>query len=523
MHELMNRKVNMVLSNIFLPAKTNIGFSFRNSILVTIIIYNLLISTALAQSGLHASVDRNTIRMGETVRLTIEAMEQINGNDIDLSGVERDFNVLGRSSSSSINIVNGVQAIRMQLLFELEPLREGSATIPAISIGKQSTKPVTLTILPEDIVAGQSSAFVVEVIANPEQTWVEAPITLSIKLFINDSVNLLEGSLDEPRIEGAQLQRLGEDVRYTATKKSNRYSVVERRYVMHTSRSGTLAIPEVRFTGEIADTSRSSLNSFFRQGRRVNARSEAFNVTIKSPPDSYTGKKWLPASELQLSEVWENDAQQLEVGVPTTWTLKIAARGLRGQQLPEFDISFPESISAYPDKPKIESGLDQSQLIGVLEQKIALVPLQAGTLNIPSVEVSWWDIEENIEKKVQLPARTVTVVENQAVARQGSSTDGASATLIANENAKNLLYWQYATIILSVLWLVTLAILIRIYNRQNSKYAKLTNTDTSVSASAVSRSEIKKALLANKPNAARSAIIGWCMSMNPSKTVTSLI
>ena len=84
-----------------------------------IFVLSLLSSPLQAQNaGLHASVDRNTVRMGETVRLTIEAMQQIDGNKINLSGLEKSFKVLGRSSSSSVSIVNGSQTIRTQLLFE---------------------------------------------------------------------------------------------------------------------------------------------------------------------------------------------------------------------------------------------------------------------------------------------------------------------------------------------------------------------------------------------------------------------
>ena len=125
-----------------------------------IFVLSLLSSPLQAQNaGLHASVDRNTVRMGETVRLTIEAMQQIDGNKINLSGLEKSFKVLGRSSSSSVSIVNGSQTIRTQLLFELEPLREGQAVIPELSIGNLSSKPVQLNILPEDVLTGEFSIF----------------------------------------------------------------------------------------------------------------------------------------------------------------------------------------------------------------------------------------------------------------------------------------------------------------------------------------------------------------------------
>ncbi len=488
-----------------------------------IFVLSLLSSPLQAQNaGLHASVDRNTVRMGETVRLTIEAMQQIDGNKINLSGLEKSFKVLGRSSSSSVSIVNGSQTIRTQLLFELEPLREGQAVIPELSIGNLSSKPVQLNILPEDVLTGESSAFFVEVVANPEQTWVEAPITLSIKLFISESVNLMEGSLDEPRIDGAQLQRLGDDLRYTATKNGNRFSIVERRYVLHTSRSGDLRIPKVRFTGEIEDTGQASLNSFFRRGRRVNASSQELVLSIKSPPALYSAEKWLPATEVLLTEAWENNGEGFEVGVPVTRTLKLVARGLRGQQLPEFNLTFPDTVSAYPDKPTIESGLDQSELIGVLEQKIALVPLVAGPLQLPSVAVSWWDIKENIEKTVQLPGRTIEVMENQALSQQVSSNQKPTGMRSLVHEQGQSSRWKYGTIIFAVLWLATLLLAVNGYYRR-PHVGKSSDVDTHpVARSKVARKNIKKALLSNNAVAARQAIIAWCNSVCSSGPVISL-
>ncbi|MEL7045666.1 MAG: BatD family protein, partial [Pseudomonadota bacterium] len=61
----------------------------------------------MAQAALYASLDRYSIALGDTVRLTLRSDGDGDPADADLSALQDNFEILQRSSSVSTRIVNG--------------------------------------------------------------------------------------------------------------------------------------------------------------------------------------------------------------------------------------------------------------------------------------------------------------------------------------------------------------------------------------------------------------------------------
>ena len=83
-----------------------------------------LIGSATALAEVNATVDRQRLALGDTLRLTISATEDnedISG--VDLSHLEADFEVLQRSTQSNTRIVNGERSHNRQLIVEIAPRR----------------------------------------------------------------------------------------------------------------------------------------------------------------------------------------------------------------------------------------------------------------------------------------------------------------------------------------------------------------------------------------------------------------
>ena len=88
-----------------------------------------------ATAPLHAFLDRTQAAPGETVTLNIEGADASSGAP-DLSPLQQDFDVLGTSSSSKVEIVNGVAKSSTQLGIALRPRHAGTLTIPSLQIGR---------------------------------------------------------------------------------------------------------------------------------------------------------------------------------------------------------------------------------------------------------------------------------------------------------------------------------------------------------------------------------------------------
>lgn len=105
-------------------------------------------ATASAQS-VRVTPDRNAIAMGETVTIEVVlegAFDETRGPELP------DFKVVGRSSGSSVTIVNGAMRQEQRIVLQLAPQRPGNLTIGTISLlagGKTvgQSRPLTIKVV----------------------------------------------------------------------------------------------------------------------------------------------------------------------------------------------------------------------------------------------------------------------------------------------------------------------------------------------------------------------------------------
>ena len=123
-------------------------------------------ATAVALS---ARLDTESIHLGETVRLVLETNAQPVVSP-DLNPLQRDFQIVGRSSSRQISEVNGQRQERHELSLILSPRRSGLLVIPPIAFGEKSTQALSLTV-------GTGSVQLPQEAASPPPVAPKTPLT----------------------------------------------------------------------------------------------------------------------------------------------------------------------------------------------------------------------------------------------------------------------------------------------------------------------------------------------------------
>ena len=108
------------------------------------LIATTLLWSAAAMADLSATADRRDIALGETLRLTLlgDAGEQ--PSEIDLTPLNRDWEILSRSSATNARFINGRNNVTRTLELELAPLREGTLAIPSLMTGGRRTTPISI-------------------------------------------------------------------------------------------------------------------------------------------------------------------------------------------------------------------------------------------------------------------------------------------------------------------------------------------------------------------------------------------
>lgn len=480
-------------------------------------------SDAWAQA-LTASLERNPIHAGESVRLVLELSRAAGGLKPDLTPLERDFQILQTSANTQIEFIQGLQSAVTRWAIELTPRREGMLTVPAISVGQFQSPEMTLEVLAPRAAeeAGEQDIFL-EAEISPDPAYVQSQMRYVVRLL--RSVDVVDGTLTEPSATNAVLHRLGRDISYTTRRNEKSYRVLERRYALFPQASGELVISPVEFEGEVVEPGQAGggLSRLFARGKRVRLRTPVVRATALPPPTDYPGQTWLPAKNVQLTEEWSTDPQSLHAGEPVTRTLRLQAVGLSAEQLPEITVTASDGVKAYGDQPLARTTADSDWVRGVREQRIALVPGNEGSYTLPEIRLDWWDTERNAPRQTTIPARVIQVAAGtrdaiaDIVGKAGSEA-AKQAEKIMPSIWREAPLWQALCALLALFWLITLVA----WRRARASTQSSTVTAQGPPATRQAPTSLHRACVDGDAPAARKALLRWAAETWPGQAPRSL-
>ena len=374
-----------------------------------------------AHAALRAQLDRGRISEGETVRLIVEADRQSAGQP-DVSPLDKDFEVLGISSGSQVNIINGQVNARTTWTITLSPKRIGNLRVPPLALGGEQSPSLALEVRKAPVASNSSAGIPVFIETKVDRTdpYVQGMVRYTIRIF--HSVDLFEGRLQEVHLDDAVIRRLGKDRDFAVNRDGRQYRVIEREYAIFPQASGELRLPAPVLDAQIPDSSevrRDPLQGFFGGlpfGRVVNAtkqvrvRGEVVVLNVLPRPDQASGRYWLPAENVTLNETWQPSDGKINVGDPITRTITIRAQGLMGKQLPDLEPGSLSDFKVYPDEATDETREVTGKIEGEKIRRIAFVPIKPGRFTLPSIRLNWWNTESDEERIAELPAHSVEVI-----------------------------------------------------------------------------------------------------------------
>ena len=371
-------------------------------------------SQAFAQQ-IELSVDRNELARGETLTLTIRVYDQRQGMQLDLTPLTQDFDVLGTRTSSQIRSINGVTESWTDYVITLFPEKEGELSIPALLILNQTTDPISINVVnagPRSNQGGNDLYLEIEV--NKDSVYVQEQLLFTVRLFY--TINGIRNPVfTELEMEDTVTQLIGSPNQYERLIDGERFGVYEKRYVIFPQRSGPLQIPDILFRGEVTD---GSSNFVFRNmnTRRVTAFIEGITIEVKERPASLPrGEGWLPVTGLALEETWSGDLGTLKVGDSVVRTLTLRAEGLDGAVLSPFSPENVKGLNLYPDPADISRTFVDGSIVGTRIETTTYVALEAGVIEVPALDIAWWDVNSDSARTTSLPATRFEVATVEGV------------------------------------------------------------------------------------------------------------
>lgn len=452
--------------------------------------------------GLVASVDRDQLNSGETVELTLETNDATLFGKPDLAPLDTLFEVRGTRQVNQLTTLNDDNKATTRWIITLQPKQTGTVTIPSLQVGDYHSLPINLTVTQSSASDSELAPVFIEASLDQPSVYVQAQAILTLRVY--HSVALYDDSNLTPlHLQDAIVEQLGESRTYEKLINGVRHGVIEVRYGIYPQHSGELQIPALTFSATQVDNQpgNTSTPSAPKPGKMVHVTSTEIPLQVKPKPEDYPATAaWLPARSLSLSETWNPEPDHSKVGDSLTRTLTLKAEGLSSAQLPPLPATDVNGLRRYPDLPQLSNQVTDNGLIGSREEREALVPTRVGQVELPAVELVWWNTHEDRLERSYLPARTLQVAANTSLAADTPTNTGP----IADSDDSTLWLWQLSTLLLACTTLIGFGL----WWRARWQPAILRAAQTGPSPRTL-LDDIKRASLANDPQATRQALDAW--------------
>lgn len=419
---------------------------------------------SVVQAEITVSVDRNPVHVNESFQLFFDADESPDG-DPDFSPLQQYFTILNSSQNSSISIINGDYQRSQKWTLQLMPKQVGEIVVPSIGFGDDKTEPFQVSVkeaLQSDMASDQGLIF--ELSADKESVAVQGQLIITMRLMSDTNINAYEfGELVVDNVDVVS-EPLG-DVKRFQTRLGNRpYLVLEQRFALFPQNSGLMEIKPVLGQVRLASASSSIFDPFQRRGEIRSVKSPGLKIQVSGIDPAFSGKHWLPTTGLRLSEVWQDDPQNLVAGEPITRTILLSADGLTAAQLPPVDQAEVSGIKQYPDQAALDNQTSENGIVGVRQQKVALIPTVAGRYTLPEITLPWWNTETGRQEIAKIPSRSFTVtapesaIQSPAAAEPGDEPAQTRPPLQSPAAQPVSRFWVWMSLFLACGWLASVAL-----------------------------------------------------------------
>lgn len=393
--------------------------------------------TALAgPAEIETRVDAAELVAGQPVTLNLRLRGSLIGAEPDLSPLESGFAIVDVGRSRRQSVVNGVYDVSSDWTITLLPKSTGTLEIPALPVASDWTEAQSIRVLAaaDDATAPigepgvQPVAAFLRVLPERLDPYVQQRLMLRVRLYAGSDV--LEGAISDPDIDGARVERVGEDRSFQETVSGRSYRGIERTYAVLPEVAGPLTVQPVVFQGlvreERAARSRrrfggfgaSLIDELFSGGgfadeafdrasrRRILTRSEPVTLDVRARPETSRSDWWLPASAVSLEESWRPKAQSVRAGEALTRRVTLHALGAGADQLPELAIPQLDGVKQYAEAAQTS----ETEAGTVRIQEFTVIPTRPGRVELPPIAVAWWDTASDVRRVASLDARSIDVL-----------------------------------------------------------------------------------------------------------------
>ena len=263
----------------------------------------------------------------------------------------------------------------------------------------------------------------VESSSNKNNPYLNEPIVYQVKLFTKVALPIFK--FDTLVLKDAIIRPLGAQKVYDTKHRGSNIKVVELNYIIIPLKPGPLIIPPQKIKGtfslneletpKASDINTNSLFDNFLDTSKIVTRAEAFTIasselalTVK--PSLSTVNPWLPAESISIEEKWSEGS--FGVGKPIQYSITISGKGITSNQLPRISAEYLKGLNykVYTNKSEVKDSIDKLSIISSRNETYTIIPLKAGKITLPEIQINWWDVKNNKMATASLTQSNIEVI-----------------------------------------------------------------------------------------------------------------
>jgi len=259
------------------------------------------------------------------------------------------------------------------------------------------------------VVAAQGAADMrTEALLSDTQPFVQQTVILTVRVYHGQGVRDIE--VDPVSSRGFILEKLDEAPPATRMI-GNRQMVTDFYYALMPLAAGSVRIPALKVRAVANNSSMNANEGGMAAPQIISATSEPVNFEVRRVS---AGSETLPVLHAHELKVHFDSRQTVRIGQPIRLTIIQNALGADGERLPEAAalLENTDDFRIYPGQSRTTSRLGRNGKMMMQGQRIetvTLIPLQAGSLKVPPLRISWWSINRNSEAESEWPGLPIRV------------------------------------------------------------------------------------------------------------------
>jgi len=336
---------------------------------------------------------------------------------VNLEKLKQNFNVYGISSSVQTQTKKGRSVSSETMTLTLYPLRSGKLQLPAFSYRGKSSQPLMVSVLESST---QTSRVIIKTALDTSRPQVRQAATLSLEIY--DDGSLQWTAPREIIAQGVHQRRLAD---------SQREEVVEgTRYTVHRYAWALMPLREGGITVEFA------MLDAFKFGTRL--RYAVAPLWLDAAPVPAYLPVHVPIGKPVVS--MESLPNEIALDRPVNWTFSVQGAGLSAEGVSKLlaEIRGNEALRFYPPLIRPADNERPTSAAQTLLVTLPFVPLRTGTLQLPEINLPYYDPASTRVEAVFIPGARIEVFNPL-----WHTVQKVAAGLLALAGVIGLAYWLF--------------------------------------------------------------------------------